>query len=807
MAVPADTASIRTATEDVRACGAKPRTSPSSPGFFSKANAAFATRYRPDSRGCRVDGERAPAAIVNSRAAGFGAWLTAFLACVACVACVTFVAFEPVSGEEFNDAPNIASAHGAPVSVRRTLLASAGWGQIGTDITYAWSSDGAYSGTAVSISADGTRVAIGSRYRGCSPLLFSQNPANEGCGKGRVQIFDYDDTKTIDVTLDIDAAKWRQVGGDIDGGSQYDMLGASISISSDGKRVAIGAPQNGVGDYSGAPNEGRGYGRGYVRVYAESGGTWSEIFHVSEYIRNREFGKSVSISSDGTRVAVGSPQNGWVDLVPGSRNSSGLVRVYAESGGTWTQLGGDIVGEDIAAAYPDDQFGTSVALSADGTRVAIGAPNNDGANVGSSGFVNNANPGHVRVFYDNAGTWTQLGGDIDGEAVGDKFGTSVSISSNGMLVLAGAPGNDGNGADSGRVRAYELIGSTWTQVGGDIDGDAAGDLAGTSVSVSGDGTHLAVGADGHTRVYKYNAAKTDPPAKWEQVGSNVNSNLNGAGTTVSLSSDGSQLAMGDPGPNWSPGNVRIFTSNTCDASAAPTNGAVGDCAAPLAPGSGSTCTPTCDTGYTLSGDRACAAGPVYTDTVVCNANLPPPCNASAAPANGAVGDCTSSLASGSTCRPTCDTGYTVSGTSSCSLGVLTSATCSPSPCDASAAPANGGVGDCPSSLAPGSTCQPVCDSGYSPSGPTSCATGVLTAATCISLEPKWSNSTEFVPDKGTEHPSVDAAAVAIAAVVLFAAVVLLVVNVVDAVASLRRPRPDVGRDDGEKVGAAGDSQV
>ena len=54
----------------------------------------------------------------------------------------------------------------------------------------------------------------------------------------------------------------------------------------------------------------------------------------------------------------------------------------------------------------------------------------------------------------------------------------------------------------------------------------------------------------------------------------------------------------------------------------------------------------------------------------------PPCDASAAPTNGNVGDCTSSLASGSTCQPTCTSGYTVSGTSSCSLGTLTAATCS-----------------------------------------------------------------------------------------------------------------------------------
>ena len=59
------------------------------------------------------------------------------------------------------------------------------------------------------------------------------------------------------------------------------------------------------------------------------------------------------------------------------------------------------------------------------------------------------------------------------------------------------------------------------------------------------------------------------------------------------------------------------------------------------------------------------------------------CDASAPPTNGGVGDCPSSLPSGSTCQPTCNAGYTVSGTSSCYVGTLTAATCSISPCDAS----------------------------------------------------------------------------------------------------------------------------
>ena len=111
-----------------------------------------------------------------------------------------------------------------------------------------------------------------------------------------------------------------------------------------------------------------------------------------------------------------------------------------------------------------------------------------------------------------------------------------------------------------------------------------------------------------------------------------------------------------------------------------------------------------------------------------------PCDASAAPANGAVGDCRviagSTLASGSTCQPTCNAGYTVSGTSSCTLGTLTAATCSASPCDTSAAPANGAVGDCTSTLASGSTCQPTCNAGYTVSGTSSCLAGTFTTAEC-----------------------------------------------------------------------------
>jgi hypothetical protein len=111
--------------------------------------------------------------------------------------------------------------------------------------------------------------------------------------------------------------------------------------------------------------------------------------------------------------------------------------------------------------------------------------------------------------------WRQLGGDINGEAVEDYSGRSVSLSSDGTILAVGALYNDGNGPISGHARVYkrdtnEALG--WKQLGGDINGEAADDYSGWSVSLSSDGTILAVGApyndgngpqSGHVRVFKF----------------------------------------------------------------------------------------------------------------------------------------------------------------------------------------------------------------------------------------------------------------------------------------------------------------
>jgi hypothetical protein len=156
---------------------------------------------------------------------------------------------------------------------------------------------------------------------------------------------------------------------------------------------------------------------------------------------------------------------------------------YVFSPSEWVSLGGYIVGEAAG-----DESGISVSLSSDGTIVAIGAWQNDG---------NGSASGHVRVYQIVTGSWNQIGQDINGEAIGDGSGFSVSLSSDGTIVAIGAHNNDGNGSASGHVRVYENLSGTWTQIGSDIDGEAASDLSGISVSLSGDGSTVAIGANGN----------------------------------------------------------------------------------------------------------------------------------------------------------------------------------------------------------------------------------------------------------------------------------------------------------------------
>ena len=90
----------------------------------------------------------------------------------------------------------------------------------------------------------------------------------------------------------------------------------------------------------------------------------------------------------------------------------------------------------------------------------------------------------------------QLGNDIDGEAEGDQSGNSVSLSADGTTVAIGAPtyNDSSNGVVQDTLEYLNMIEPNWIQLGNDIDGEAADDQSGYSVSLSADGTIVAIGA-------------------------------------------------------------------------------------------------------------------------------------------------------------------------------------------------------------------------------------------------------------------------------------------------------------------------
>ena len=242
-----------------------------------------------------------------------------------------------------------------------------------------------------------------------------------------------------------------------------------------------------------------------------------------------QFGTTVAISGDGTVIAGGAIYN------DGNGTSSGQVQIYKFENDSWNVMGSFIYGESSS-----DHFGITLGLSYDGNIIAIGGHTNDG---------NGTDSGHVRVYEYNGSSWVKLGGDIDGEASGDRSAVGLGLSSDGTIVAIGAQNNDGNGSNSGHVRVYQYNGSSWTKIGQDIDGEASNDSSGLKTKINSDGTIVAIGAygndgngsnSGHVRVYEYNGSS------WVQLGQDINGRASNSyfGYELSLSSDGKTVSAG-----------------------------------------------------------------------------------------------------------------------------------------------------------------------------------------------------------------------------------------------------------------------
>jgi hypothetical protein len=368
-------------------------------------------------------------------------------------------------------------------------------------------------GLNVALSADGSTLAVGARGEDSSGTgVNSAMQADDSAeSSGAVYVF----TRS--------GNGWSQQAyikaSNTDAG---DMFGTALALSGDGDTLAAGAwheSSNGTGVNGNAQADNSLGPSGATYVFTRSGNKWAQ----QAYIKSSNpdlwdgFGGALALSSDGNLLAVGASgesSNGTgVDSntqADDSKNWSGAVYLFVRAGNTWSQQ------NYLKASNTDwdDGFGRALALSSDGTTLAVGASSEDSYGGGIDSEFSDDNTmvgsGAVYVFVKSAGVWSQRAFvKASHPGISDVFGASVALSADGSLLAVGAPGEGSNGTgvnsdteynnsqlDSGAVYVYSRNGESFAQLAYvKASNSDASDVFGT-VAVSASGDTIVVGAWG-----------------------------------------------------------------------------------------------------------------------------------------------------------------------------------------------------------------------------------------------------------------------------------------------------------------------
>jgi hypothetical protein len=309
-------------------------------------------------------------------------------------------------------------------------------------------------------------------------------------------------------------------------GGSDSYFGDSVALSADGNTALVGVSNNGDG-------------AGEAIVYVRSGSTWIQQAELtgSDETGRAAFGVGVALSSDGNTALIGGPQD---------NGSVGAAWMFVRSGSTWTQQGAKLTGSG-ETGYSG--FGSSVALSADGSTALIGGRyDNTGFDVSGVGAA--------WVFVRSGSTWTQQGPKLtasDETGLGG-FGGSVALSADGNTALVGGPNNGGDGSTLYAVGAawvFVRSGSSWTQQGPKLtasDEAGSGGL-GSGVALSADGNTALIGGQGDNSAWVF----VRSGSSWTQRGNKLipSDETRGScfGSDVAFSADGHTALIGGPCDN------------------------------------------------------------------------------------------------------------------------------------------------------------------------------------------------------------------------------------------------------------------
>ncbi len=255
---------------------------------------------------------------------------------------------------------------------------------------------------------------------------------------------------------------------------------------------------------------------------------------------NDLFGYSVSVSADGSTVAVGVIQDDIIGV-----SNQGSTWVYRWDGSSWVEK---IITVD---GVESEFFGCSVSVSADGNTVVAGA------------FANGSYKGAAYVYRWNGSSWAKSIITASGTSSDGRFGMSVAVSGDGNTIVVGVPRDDNTYTDQGSAYIYRWNGSAYVQMQ-KIEASLPCEFSyfGSSVAISGNGYTVVVGVpddnitestQGSAYIYRWNGSSWVETERIE-----ADTGISGAhfGNSVAVSNDGNTVVAGAPGDL---GNAGVYS--------------------------------------------------------------------------------------------------------------------------------------------------------------------------------------------------------------------------------------------------------
>jgi hypothetical protein len=361
-------------------------------------------------------------------------------------------------------------------------------------------------GSTAALSADGNTLAVGAPYESSAATGVDGDQSDDTAPHaGAVYLFVRN------------GGAWEQQAylkassSDAD-----DFFGIAIALSADGNVLAVGAEgEDGAGTGIDADQTDKSaYESGAVFVFSRNGTVWSQrdYLKASNAGVGDHFGGAVALSGDGSVLCVGAywEDSNATDLdgdqLDDSAGSAGAVYAFTYTGSSWQQE--SYLKGTANDGNASDNFGTSVSLSADGNRLAVGAVGDPSAATGVDGDPAGSSmpyAGAVHLF-DRAGSSWQKAAYLKASntGAGDEFGYHLQLSRDGETLAVGAA-LEGNGTsaeqsndsapEAGAAYVFRRNETSWTQKAylkaSNVD---AGDRFGWSIALSAAGDVLAVGA-------------------------------------------------------------------------------------------------------------------------------------------------------------------------------------------------------------------------------------------------------------------------------------------------------------------------